>query len=58
MKHLSRLLLLLATASLLWFRSAAQTNEFTSETISIGVVVSDLDSDYYGPRWYGAVRYP
>lgn len=49
MKHLSRLLLLLATASLLWFRSAAQTNEFTSETISIGVVVSDLAKsvDFY-----------
>ena len=49
MKHLSRLLLFLATASLLWVRAAAQTNEFTSETISIGVVVSDLDTsvDFY-----------
>lgn len=49
MKHLSRLLLLLATATLLWVRAAAQTNEFTSETISIGVVVSDLDKsvDFY-----------
>ncbi|HEV2072474.1 MAG TPA: C40 family peptidase, partial [Thermomicrobiales bacterium] len=23
---------------------------------STGVVISDLDSSYYGPRWYGAVR--
>ena len=28
-----------------------------AENESTGVVVSDLNSDYYDPRWYGAVRY-
>lgn len=43
MKINTRLLLLLVAASMVWVRALAQTNEFTSETISIGVVVSDLE---------------
>lgn len=43
MNTLSRLLLLLAAASLVWTRAAAQTNEFSNETISVGVVVSNLE---------------
>ena len=29
-----------------------------AENESTGVRISDLDSDYYSSRWYGAVRYP
>lgn len=43
MNKIACLLLTLVATSLLWTRAAAQTNEFTSETISIGVVVSDLE---------------
>ncbi|HEU0115129.1 MAG TPA: NlpC/P60 family protein, partial [Thermomicrobiales bacterium] len=28
-----------------------------AENPQSGVVVSDLDDDYYASRWYGAVRY-
>lgn len=41
--HLHRLFLLLLASTLTWGRAVAQTNEFTSETISIGVVVSNLE---------------
>lgn len=41
--HLQRLLLLLLASTLTWGRATAQTNEFTSETISIGVVVSNIE---------------
>lgn len=45
----TRLLLALLATSLAWNRLAAQTNEFTSETISIGVVVADVEKsvDFY-----------
>jgi catechol 2,3-dioxygenase-like lactoylglutathione lyase family enzyme len=38
-----RLLFVVLLCSLILERSSAQTNEFTSETISIGVVVSDVE---------------
>jgi cell wall-associated NlpC family hydrolase len=28
-----------------------------AETESSGVRISDLDAEYYSPRWYGAVRF-
>jgi catechol 2,3-dioxygenase-like lactoylglutathione lyase family enzyme len=43
MKSPARLLLLLVATALLWTRGLAQTNEFASETISIGVVVSNVE---------------
>jgi catechol 2,3-dioxygenase-like lactoylglutathione lyase family enzyme len=43
MNKIARLLFALVATSLLWTPAAAQTNEFTSETISVGVVVSDLE---------------
>ena len=43
MIKISRLLFALVATLPLWIRAAAQTNEFTSETISIGVVVSDVE---------------
>ena len=39
----SRLLFALVAISLVWPRATAQTNEFTSDTISIGVVVSNVE---------------
>lgn len=43
MINVTRLLVALVATTLLWTRTVAQTNEFTSETISIGVVVSDVE---------------
>ncbi len=44
-----RLLALFVALPLLWSRVAAQTGEFSSETISIGVVVADVEKsvDFY-----------
>lgn len=43
MNTFTRLFSVLLTTALLWTHAAAQTSEFTSETISVGVVVSDLE---------------
>lgn len=43
MIHRTRLLLLLAAAVLVGSRVHSQSSEFSSDTISVGVVVSDLD---------------
>ena len=43
MNQFTRLLAVLVVSLSFGLRSAAQTNEFTSETISIGVVVSDVE---------------
>ncbi len=43
MIKLPRLFFALVATSLFWSRPAAQINEFTNETISIGVVVSDVE---------------
>ncbi len=43
MKFLLRFLLLLTATSLASTQAAAQTNEFSSETLSIGVVVQNLE---------------
>jgi catechol 2,3-dioxygenase-like lactoylglutathione lyase family enzyme len=43
----TRLLFLLAAILLTGSRACAQTNEFSSDTISIGVVVSDLDKSLH-----------
>lgn len=43
MNKIARLLFAVVATSLIWSRATAQTNEFTSDTISIGVVVSDVE---------------
>ncbi len=43
MNHFTRLLAVLVATLALGLRSAAQTNEFSSDTISVGVVVNDLN---------------
>jgi catechol 2,3-dioxygenase-like lactoylglutathione lyase family enzyme len=43
MKQFTRLLAVLVATLALGLRSAAQTNEFSSDTISVGVVVNDLN---------------